>query len=108
MKSEQHFTGSVLDYCPGEAFNPACPEGEVILMQSARYGHIKLGRCIDEDVGRLGCYVDQLSVMDRMCSGKHSCEVIFLDSTMEGEFPCALSKSFARYLEASYICRKGW
>ena len=90
-----------------EIFNPRCSEDEVVIMQTARYGHIKLGRCIDEDVGRLGCYIEQLSVMDRLCSGKQSCEVAFSDSLMEGEFPCTLSRSFARYLEASFTCRKG-
>ena len=90
-----------------EVFNPVCHEDEVIVMQTAWYGHIKIGRCIDEDIGRLGCFVDQLSVMDKMCSGRQSCQVAFSDSVMEGEFPCTLSKSFVRYLEASFICHKG-
>ena len=76
-------------------------------MQEARYGHIKLGRCVDEDFGRLGCYVDQLSVLDKRCSGKQTCEVYFSDSDMEGTFPCTLSKALARYLEASYVCQSG-
>ena len=76
-------------------------------MQTARYGHIKLGRCVDVDLGSLDCYVDQLSVMDKLCSGKQSCDIHFGDSDMEGEFPCELKKVFVRYLEASFICSKG-
>ena len=96
-----------MEYCSGEMFNPGCPKDEVIVMQTAHYGHIKIGKCIDIDVGHLGCYVDQLSLMDRLCSGKQSCEVTFTDSIMEGEFPCLLRKSFARYLEAGFMCHKG-
>ena len=76
-------------------------------MESARYGHIKMGRCVDVSLGPLGCYADQLSVMDRLCSGKPSCDVHFGDADMEGEFSCDLKRAFARYLEASFICLKG-
>ena len=77
-------------------------------MGNALYGHIKIGRCVDRDlVGHLGCYTDQLAVMDRKCSGKNKCEVSFRDADMEGEFPCELSKALARYLEASYVCQNG-
>ena len=77
-------------------------------MEKALYGHIKLGRCVDEDlVGHLGCYTDQLSVMDRKCSGSNKCMVHFKESDMEGEFPCTLSKALARYLEADYKCQRG-
>ena len=77
-------------------------------MQKAIYGHIKIGRCVEQDlVGKLGCYTDQLAVMDRKCSGKNKCEVTFKDSYMDGDFPCELIKALARYLEASYVCQDG-
>ena len=105
--SSNIFSGETAEYCLTEVFKPECAKDEVILMKEARYGHIRIGRCIDFDVGVLGCYVDQLSVMDRLCSGRQTCEVAFSDYLMEGEFPCILRKSFARYLEASFSCLKG-
>ena len=96
-----------MDYCNDENFKPKCSEDALIVMQSARYGHIQMSKCIDVDTGSLGCFLDQLGVMDKLCSGKQTCDVHFVDSDMEGEFPCELKKAFVRYLEASFTCRKG-
>ena len=76
-------------------------------MQSARYGHIQLGKCVDVDLGKFGCFLDQLHVMDRLCSGQQTCDVLFVDSLMEGKFPCELPNAFMRYLEAKFACQKG-
>ena len=95
------------EYCAAENFNPQCPESEVVVMQSARYGHIQLGKCVDVDLGKFGCFLDQLIVMDRLCSGQQTCDVQFVDSTMEGVLPCELPKAFVRYLEASFVCTTG-
>ena len=96
------------EYCDDEIFDPQCPRESVIVMQSALYGHIKIGRCVDQDLaGKLGCYTDQLAAMDRLCSGRAKCQVHFRDADMEGEFPCELSKALARYLEAAYFCQNG-
>ena len=84
-----------------------CSDDEVVVIQSARYGHIQLGKCVDLDLGKLGCFVDQLGAMDKLCSGKQKCDVEFVDSIMEGEFPCELQKVFVRYLEARFICIQG-
>ena len=77
------------------------------MIQKARYGHIKLGKCVDQDFGHLGCYIDQLVVMDHQCSGKRGCDLTISDTTFTGDFPCAVIKALMRYLEASYTCVRG-
>lgn len=99
------FTGGVLEYCAGHAFEPSCLDGQVVVMKSARYGHIQLGKCVDLDFGNFGCAVDQLKFLDKECSGLDKCSVIANDESMGADLPCA--SAFVRYLEASYSCQEG-
>ncbi len=39
------------EYCNLEAFEPECNTDEVIMMQYAQFGRMKLGRCIEDDLG---------------------------------------------------------
>ena len=76
-------------------------------MESARYGHIQLSRCIDTDLGHFGCEADQLSLLDRKCSGRDSCDIPVpgLNNLMDNQLPC--TSALARYLEAEYKCQRG-
>ena len=38
--------GLVREYCNWETFHAQCRAGQVILMESAKYGRMKFGRCI--------------------------------------------------------------
>ncbi len=40
------FADVVNEYCDTELFAPRCQDGEVILMTAARYGRMKLARCV--------------------------------------------------------------
>ncbi len=51
------------EFCQWETFNATCPEGEVILMRTARYGRMKLGKCLTTDYF-VGCSADVLSHVD--------------------------------------------
>lgn len=97
------------EYCEGETFNARCQaHDEVVLMTSAHYGRMRLGRCLTANYGNLGCQLDIRTQFDAWCSGRRTCDVrvsSIIDSLPEDTFPC--TRDFRGYLEASYICTKG-
>lgn len=91
------------EYCLTEYFNASCPgDDDVILMTSAHYGRMRLGRCIRGDYN-LGCWNDVIGAFDAQCSGRKSCDVSV--RKLVDIRPC--QRDFASYLEASYQCIKG-
>ena len=44
----------VREYCLGESLNASCPEGSVVVMDAAWYGRMRIGRCVEMDLGHLG------------------------------------------------------
>ena len=97
-------TPLVQDYCQWEAFNASCPFGHVIVMESAKFGRMRLGRCVDTDI-YIGCAADVLGLFDARCSGRPSCVVQLPDATLHQQQACP--KDVVAYLEASYICVDG-
>lgn len=73
-------------------------------MQSARFGRMKVGRCLATSY-YVGCYADVMSLLDNRCSGKQNCTVQVLDPDLLKYQPCR--KDLMAYLEASYVCIKG-
>jgi len=75
---------------------------------------MKTGRCLDihpnllaktgDDPLFLGCFKDVLSIMDRKCSGRSSCDVRVIDELNDVK-PCY--PDLTRYLEYRYKCVKG-
>lgn len=96
-------TNDVRDYCEGETFKARCSFDEVVVMQKAVYGRMRLDRCVKVDMGYLGCLNDVIDLADDKCSGRRSCEISIPDTTFELTQPCLELKS---YLEASYECIK--
>jgi len=45
-------------YCHNDVFRAECASGHVILVTSALYGRMALGRCVKTDFGFIGCKVD--------------------------------------------------
>jgi len=95
---------SVQDYCQWEAFNVTCPEGSVLIIDSAQYGRMRLGRCMDTDF-YIGCAADVMPLLDARCSGRPACVIALPDSTLHHHQPCP--KDLMVYLEASYSCIPG-
>jgi len=94
------------DYCPSEHFNVTCAApDDVILMEHARYGRMRSGRCVSGHHGVIGCAVDVLTFFDRKCSGRTRCTVYVADPALQKLEPC--SKDFTSYLEAKYTCLSG-
>jgi len=97
-------------------FAPKCLKNEVILMNSALYGRMQIGRCLQmeshqlhkilvEDPLFLGCSVDVLSLLDKKCSGRATCELQIPDSELQREQPC--HHGLISYLDANYECVTG-
>ena len=92
------------EYCQGDSFEAECHDGEVILMEKAKYGRMRTGRCTT-DTYDLNCEEDVLSFFDQRCSGRKRCSVYVAGQMLYKMNPC--SKELAPYLEAAYTCVKG-
>ena len=71
----------MVEYCNGEDFEPRCHGSDVIMMLSARYGRMKIGRCVKREPGfepmlqdprYLGCYTDVLQTLSNCVPANRS------------------------------------
>lgn len=74
-------------------------------MQDARYGRMRLNRCVKLDFGYIGCSSEVLHILDRKCSGKSECELRIPDPELDATQPCV--DDLTRYLDASFLCIAG-
>ena len=89
-----------------ETFNASCVgSNEVILIQRARYGRMRIGRCVKRNLGYIGCAVDVLTTLDARCSGRRRCEFGIPDPTLYETQPCPSDTT--PYLEVAYECLPG-
>ena len=110
MKSiifDVHFFSLVIseEYCDYETFTLSCPEDKILIIGSAAYGQMGIGKCVEFDTGHLGCQADVRGTVDGRCSGKHSCELSVNDEALRNTAPCR--RGVAVYLRVSYVCVKG-
>ena len=94
-----------VEYCQEDTFSASCQPDQVIVMESARYGRMRLGRCVQRNLGYLGCAVDALRFMDARCSGHVACDVSMMDPALRELQPCP--KDVTWHLEAAYRCVEG-
>ncbi len=92
------------EFCLREQFKVNCQENEVILIQEARYGRMRSGRCITKEYGQLGCSADVTSYLDGMCSGRQSCSTE-VRKLMDVAQPCP--RDLTNFLEAKFACVPG-
>ena len=97
------FTG----YCNSDTFEASCAGDDVILMTQAVFGQMRLGRCITEDLGYVGCHGDVLDLLDAQCSGKKRCSLHVADSSPDMITRSNCRQSLLQYLEADYKCLAG-
>ena len=57
------FISDVQEYCRFEDMNVTCSASHVVLMTSARYGRMRMGRCLNRDY-YVGCGGDFLKQLD--------------------------------------------
>ena len=103
------------EFCHLEMFHARCQHGEVIVMETALFGRMRVGRCITSDAyltalqqldpTSLGCSADVLGYFDRVCSGRSACDVSVASSELYGFRPCP--GQLMMYLEATYSCLTG-
>ena len=79
----------------------------MIQVTSAVYGRMKLGRCVEEDLGFLGCHNDALSAVDKQCSGRQSCDVVATNKIFRKDVPGACKSGLSGYAKIAYKCRDG-
>jgi len=97
---------SRVDYCDTETFTASCSSrDEVVMIERAAYGRMRLGRCVETDMGHVGCQSDVLQTADRRCSGRTSCEIRVPDAELEKTRPCL--RELKTYLEITYRCLIG-
>jgi len=92
-------------YCQSEYFRVRCGVGEVLVIAHARYGRMRISRCVREHFGYVDCSVDVLDVLDRHCSGRRSCSIRVLDDNFDNVRPC--HDDLKSYLEVRHQCIKG-
>ena len=96
-----------IETCIAETFTASCDVNEVIVMTSAVYGQMAIGRCVEEDYGDLGCHNDARDVMDAECSGRRECEVLITINKFWKDVSGACVKAMAGYVDAEYECMQG-
>ena len=66
---------------------------------------MKIGPCVKENLGFLGCNRDVTSLMASKCSGRQSCEVSVQDQALHDSNPCSRDATYS--LEVTYKCMSG-
>lgn len=101
------------EYCQLETFSPRCPShDDVIVIKSATFGRMRVGRCIDADSltdslrDTLGCQADVIDYVSGQCSGQTSCDIFIPNRELLNFRPC--SNQLTMYLEAAYSCLSGY
>ncbi|ELU18012.1 hypothetical protein CAPTEDRAFT_197652 [Capitella teleta] len=101
-------TDALQEVCNAKDFNAQCGRGEIIVMKSANLGRMRLGNCVTQDFGYLGCQSSVISRLDTVCTGKNECRMRkiakedFEDTVIDSPCPGDLGV----YLEADYECVK--
>jgi len=99
---------SSVEFCQNEEFQASCSSSSVVVVTSARYGRMTVGRCVRRDYGFVGCGSDVLAITDQLCGGRRNCTVRvpnswFDDAAEEARCP----EDFKNYLEVAYQCIDG-
>jgi Galactose binding lectin domain len=92
------------EYCQWETFNATCAHSHVILITSAVYGRMRIGRCVPYDYF-VGCSTEVYDQLAARCSGRQHCSVPIPDTELFKVHPCR--KDLVAYMEASYQCVPG-
>jgi len=99
--------GDAVEYCQQEKFTARCDQSnEIVLMESAQYGRMEIGRCVRQDLGYVGCTVDALPTLHARCSGQPGgCELSIMDPALRNLKPCPPDVTW--HLKAAYTCVPG-
>ena len=92
--------------CHSGYFRAKCAWDELLVIARARYGRMRINKCVSENFGYVGCHMDVVDVLDRYCSGRRTCHVRVLDETFtDSSSPC--HEDLNLYLHVEYQCVRG-
>jgi len=93
------------EYCQWETFNATCTgEDKTISITSARYGRMRVGRCLPVN-HMIGCVADVTDLVKSRCDGKTSCAISLPDTQLHHRNTCP--RHLSAYLEVDYRCVEG-
>lgn len=92
------------DYCLLDTFNATCGIDEVVVMETAWFGRLYIGRCVPREYD-MGCKANVLPNVDAQCSGLQQCKMEVTELSRQGVRPCP--EGAMPFLEAAYRCIKG-
>ena len=95
------------EVCTGETQEIRCHSSQILTLTSAWYGQMHLGRCVQLDLGYLGCGADILQHADGLCSGLPACSLTWnrVDMDRRTGLPCP--RELAAFVEVKYQCVSG-
>ena len=94
-----------IEVCNREFLNISCSIGEVILIETALYGRMRVGRCVHQSLGYVDCRTDVVNHVEMWCSGLQRCFVKVPDDALYETKPCP--PDTVSYLETTYRCIRG-
>lgn len=105
-KLNTNFTiAGVRDYCLEEGFSAECRDNSVVVITSALYGRMTVGRCVSRNYGYIGCRADILKHVAKLCSGKRSCGINNFATSFAEYRVCPAD--LKGYMEVSFECVPG-
>lgn len=94
-----------MEYCLEQQLDTQCGSDEIIVVDSASYGRMRLNRCVHTDYGFIGCGTDVTDILVGKCSGRRRCRVVNIGALFAVSRVCP--SDLKSYLEASFSCIKG-
>ena len=92
------------EYCQWESFNATCGRHQLIVVTSAVYGRMRVGRCVPYDY-YVGCSTDVIDHLASRCSARRHCVVPIPAPELFKVHPCR--KDLVAYMDATYQCVTG-
>lgn len=92
------------EFCDYESFQASCNSAEILQILKADYGHMHVGKCIEADIGFLGCKQDVTGLLRSICDGKKDCEIRVDDQKLRDTRPC--TPGIDVFLDVSFVCLK--
>jgi len=94
-----------MEYCLEQQLDTQCGSDEIIVVDTASYGRMRLNRCVHTDYGFIGCGTDVTDVLAGKCSGRRRCRVVNIEALFAASRVCPTD--LKSYLEVSFSCIKG-
>jgi len=96
---------SAIEYCLEQQLDTKCGSDEIIVVDNAQYGRMRINRCVHTDYGYIGCGTDVTDVLVGTCSGRHRCRVVNIEALFAAWRVCPID--LKSYLQVNFSCIKG-